>query len=266
MSDDQRVYSDEEFALILRKATELASRSDGPAFSSEGLTLAEIKAAAAQVGLDPALVERAARMLTATATETPLERVIGGPMRHNLEARFPMRLDENSAALLLSAVRIGASLAGSQDVGHSSSLGMTWHDGGELESLRVTARPEKDGTTVSVVLDRRGTLTMVGMFSGMAMSLAVLFAAFALYPEAPALGFGGFIAGIGGVAGVARGYWASSTRKIRERIDGVMAAIDQTLTQSETQVSRFKKVGAGAGAVDPERDGTAVADAEPTGA
>jgi hypothetical protein len=116
-------------------------------------------------------------------------------------------------------------------------MGMTWHDGGDLESLRVTARPEEDGTTVSVVLDRRGTLTMVGMFSGMAMFLAVLFAVFALYPEAPALGFGGFIAGIGGVLAVARGYWASSTRKIRERVDVAMAAIDQTLTQSETQAS-----------------------------
>ena len=29
MSDDQRVYSDEEFALILRRATELASRAEG---------------------------------------------------------------------------------------------------------------------------------------------------------------------------------------------------------------------------------------------
>ena len=262
MSDDQRVYSDEEFALILRKATELASRSDGPASSSDGLTLAEMKAAAAQVGLDPALVDRAARMLTGTATETPLERLIGGPTRHNLEARFPTRLDENRAALLLSAVRIGAGLAGSRDVAHSSSMGMTWHDGGDLESLRVTARPEEDGTTVSVVLDRRGTLTMVGMFSGMAMFLAVLFAVFALYPEAPALGFGGFIAGLGGVLAVARGYWASSTRKIRERIGVLMDAIDQTLTQSETQASGFKKVGDGA--VAPERDASAIAHAELT--
>ena len=264
MPDDHRVYSDEEFALILRKATELASRSEGPASSAAGLTLAEMKAAAAQVGLDPVLVERAARMLAVTATASPLDRLVGGPTQHNLEARFPIRLDENSAALLLSAFRISAGLAGSQDTGHSSSMGMTWHDGGDLESLRVTARPEEDGTTVSVVLDRRGTLTMVGMFSGMAMFLAVLFAVFALYPEAPALGFGGFIAGLSGVLAVARGYWASSTRKIRERISVVMDAIDKTLTQSETQASGFRKVGDGA--VASERDASAVADRELTGA
>ena len=82
MSDDERVYSDEEFALILRKATELASRAEPRTHSSTGLTLTEMKAASAQVGLDPALVERAARLLAATPTSSPLERLIGGPLRH----------------------------------------------------------------------------------------------------------------------------------------------------------------------------------------
>ena len=264
MSDDQRVYSDEEFALILRKAAELASRAESPAASSAGLTLTEMKAAAAQVGLDPALVERAARMLAATVTASPLERLTGGPLRHDHEARFPIKLDENRAALLLSAVRISAGLAGSQDVGHSSSMGMTWHDGGEMEALSVTARPEEDGTSVSVVLDRRGTLALVAVSSGMAMFFAVLFAVFALYPEAPALGVGGLIAGVGGVLAVARGYWASSTRRVRERISVVMDAIGQTLTQPETQASGFRTVGDGAAA--PEPDASAVADEELTGA
>ena len=143
-------------------------------------------------------------------------------------------------------------------------MGMTWHDGGELEALSVTARPEEDGTSVSVVLDRRGTLGVVAMFSGMAMFFAVLFAAFALYPEAPALGYGGLIAGIGGVLAVARGYWASSTRKVRERISAVMDAIGQTLTQPEIQASGLRTVGDGAAA--PEPDATVVADAELTGA
>lgn len=259
MMDDQRVYSDEEFALILRKATELASRAEGPAASSGGLTLTEMKAAAEQVGLDPALVERAARMLAATAIASPVERLIGGPLRHDDQARFPIKLDENGAARLLSAVRISAGLAGSQDAGHSGAMGMTWHDGGDMEALRVTARPEGDGTSVSVALDRRGTLTIVALFSGIAMLLAVLFAAFALYPEAPALGYGGFIGGIGGILAVARGYWVSSTRKVGERISAVMDVIGQTLTQPETQATRLRTGGDGAAA--PEHDATVVADA-----
>src|SRR5688572_28613972 len=198
MADDQRVYSDQEFALILRQAAELASRAEPPGPSSAGLTLAEMKAAAAQAGLDPALVERAARLLAAKVSASPLERLTGGPLRHHYEARFPVKLDEHSAARLLSAVRISAGQAGSRDDGHSSSMGMTWHDGGETEALRVTARPEEDGTSVSVDLDRRGALAVTAGVSGMAMFFTVLFAVHALYPEAPALGYGGLIAGIGG--------------------------------------------------------------------
>jgi hypothetical protein len=226
------------------------------------LTLTEIKAVAAQVGLDPVLVERAARMLAAKVSASPLERLIGGPLRHHHEARFPIKLDESKAALLLSAVRISAGLAGRTDAGHSSSIGMTWHDGGDMEALSVTARPEEARTAVSVVLDRCGTLGVVATTSGILMFFAVLFAGAALYPEDPALGFGGAIAGIGGVLAVARGYWASSTRNVRERISVVMDAIGQTLTQPETQA--FITVGDGAAA--PERDASVVADPELTGA
>lgn len=233
MPDDQRVYSDEEFALILRKAAELASRAEPPSPSSSGLTLTEMKAAASQVGFDPALVERAAQLLAADVTESPLARLIGGPMRHEHEARFPIKLDEGTAARLLSAVRIRGVESGSRDAGHSSSMGMTWHDGGEIEALGVTARPEEGGTSVSVVLNRRGTLVMTAMFSGVAVFLTSLFG-MALYSEVPALGIGASITGIGGALAVGRGYWASSTRKVRERISGVMETIDQTLTQPQS--------------------------------
>ena len=116
---------------------------------------------------------------------------------------------------------------------------------------------------MSVALDRRGTVGVIAMVSGMATFFAVLFSVFALYPEDAALGIGGFIAGIGGVLAVARGYWASSTRKARERISVVMDAIGQTLTQPETKVSSFRAVGDGAAA--PEPDASVVADAEQTG-
>jgi hypothetical protein len=264
MSEDQRVYSDEEFAVILRKAAELASRPEAPAASSEGLTLMEMKSAAAQAGLDPALIERAARMLVTQGAASPMERLTGGPLRHSQDARFPVKLDEKSAARLLSAVRIAAGVAGSRDRGHSSSMGMTWHDGGDLESLGITARPEEDGTTVSVTLDRRGTLGVVAMASGIATFSAVLFSAFALYPEAPALGVGGFMVGVGGILAGARGYWASSTRKVRERISVVMDTIGQTINQTEAPVSALRKVGDGAAV--PASEENVVDDTELTGA
>ena len=129
-----------------------------------------------------------------------------------------------------------------------------------MEALRVTARPEEEGMTVSVVLDRRGTLVTVATFSGIAMFLAVL-AGSVLYREAPSLAFGASIAGIGGVLAVARGYWASSTRKVRERISVVMDAIGQTLTQPEPQASGLRT--AGDGAATPEPGASVVADEQP---
>jgi hypothetical protein len=133
-----------------------------------------------------------------------------------------------------------------------------------MEALSVKARPEEDGTTVSVVLDRRGTLVTVAGVSGMAMFFAVLFAGYALYPEAPALGYGGFIAGIGAALAAARGYWASSTRKVRERMSAVMDAIGQTLTEPDTQSSGLGTVVDGPAAQEP--DASAVTNAKPTGA
>ena len=232
MANDERVYSDEEFAVILQHAAELASRAEPTVQSASGLTLREIKEVAAQVGIEPAFVDRAAR-ISATPIDSPLERLMGGPVRHGEDAHFSVKLDEKDAALLLSAMNIRAGRAGYTSVGHSSSMGMTWHDGGDVEALGVTAQPDKDGTIVTVVLDRRGTLAIVGLLSGMAMILAVLFAGFALYPEAPALGIGGLVAGIGGVLAVARGYWASSTRKIQQRIGTVIDAIGETLAREK---------------------------------
>ena len=263
MSDDRRLYSDEEFALVLHKASELASRAEGPTSSSTGLTLAEMKAAAAQAGYDPALVERAARLLAASAAASPFERLIGGPLRHEHEVRFPGPLDARGAARLLSAVRIGAGMAGSTDAGHSSSMGMTWHDGGELEALRVTARPEQDGTAVSVTLDRRGTLGVIAIASGITMLLGLLFAGAALYPEAPALGYGGAVAVLGGTFSLARGYWASSTRKVRERITSVMDTVGRTLGGPETRAPTLPAAGDDAAA--PAPVATPPGDVERTG-
>ncbi len=224
----ERVYSDEEFALILRTAAELAARPEQPGFSSDGLTLTEMKSAAAQAGLDPALVERAARSLVTRADESPLERLIGGPLRHAHDTHLSIKLDEAGAARLLSAVRINADFH-SSDPGHSSALGMSWSASGSGDVLNVIARPDADGTSVTVVIDRRGTFVLIGVISSFAMFLAVLFSVFALHPGAPALGYAGLVAGIGGVLAIARGFWASSTKKARERIGILLDAIRQAI-------------------------------------
>jgi hypothetical protein len=218
------VYTDAEFALILRKAAELAN-SNGPRSSSPGgLTLAEMKAAASEAGIDPALVERAARILSATSSKTLYERLIGGPVRHGSEMRLPVKLDEAQATQLLAAVQILAAQPGS---GHSSSAGMIWHAQNEMETLRITAQPAEGGTTVAVHVDRTGVLAFIHVASVVG-SIAVAAGGVALGDQiAPVVGAAAGFAGIGGILALGRAYWKSSTRQIRKQINQLMDAIGE---------------------------------------
>ena len=112
--------------------------------------------------------------------------------------------------------------------------------------------PNGYGTAVSVALDRRRTASVIAMTSGTAMFFTLLFSASALYPEAPALGVGGFIAGAAGTLALARSYWASSTRKVRERIGAAMETIGETLIEAEAQSPAFRPVEESSGAADPD--------------
>ena len=59
-----------------------------------------MKAAAAQVGIDPSLVEQAARLVAANVTTAPsfMERLFGGRARYRGEAHYPIVLDEAGVA------------------------------------------------------------------------------------------------------------------------------------------------------------------------
>jgi len=229
--DDRRVYSDEEFALILRKAAELAEPAETSSRSSGGLTLVEMQAAAAQVGVDPALVERAARLLTADATTAPslLERVFGGRARYTAEARFPVVLDEAGVARLMSAIRIGVGRPGE---GHSSALGLTWRsadDDGAVLSL--TARTEHESTSVTTELDRRGTLVVVSGLTGVGCVLAFLFGGTLAREVVPGFELAVALLGVSGVLTLARSYWGTSTRAARDRLGNVADSVSRFLTQ-----------------------------------
>lgn len=80
-----RTYSEEELAVILRRAVELQERPTGQVpVRSEGFSLREIQAIAREVGLDPDAVARAAATLTPEG-RSGLARVLGGATSHELE-------------------------------------------------------------------------------------------------------------------------------------------------------------------------------------
>jgi hypothetical protein len=228
ITDHRRVYTEAEFALILRKAAELENRGDGPRPASDGMTLADIKTAAAEAGIDPALVERAARLLPARSSASGFERLAGGPLRHRSEVHLPVVLDDPTAARLLAAVQLSAGQSGT---GHSSPIGMVWHAQDELEPLSVTARPEGGGTSVDVSLDRRGTMGVM-LAAATVGFVAAATAGFALASQvAPELGAAAAVGGMGGALALTRAWWASSTRRARQRIGDVLEAVGKVVGQ-----------------------------------
>lgn len=186
-----------------------------------------MKAAASEVGIDPTLVERAARLLPASSSASRFERLMGGPVRHASDLHIPVRLDEAKAAQLLAAVQMSAGQPGS---GHSSAIGMVWHARDEGEPLSVTAQPEDGGTSIAVRLDRRDTMASIQVVTVIAFVGATTAGLVLGSQVAPELGAGAAVSGMGGILALARGYWASSTARTRERISGMMDAIGQAVS------------------------------------
>ena len=158
ISKDKKAYTDREFALILSKASELASSSDSAEHPSGGFSLEEMKAIAVEAGLDPVLIERAARLVAVGSSESRLERVLGGPLKHRLDAHFATKLTEERTAHLLSVVRAAVEKQGE---GEANLAGMSWNSVGEGSQIFVTAHAEGEGTRVRVTVDRGGSLAII---------------------------------------------------------------------------------------------------------
>lgn len=201
----------------------------------DGLTLAELKAAAAEAGFDPHLIERAARLLPVRSLASPslVERLMGGEVRSMYEANFPKTLEESGAAELLSAVRIAVGQPGGVIEEHPGTTRMTWYTSSDSETLSISARPEQGYIAITVALDRSRALVGTGVVTLTGSFLAGLFGVFAIGPEfTPALGAAASLSGIGAVVALARGYWTSSTRRARERIERAMDSASRSLSAS----------------------------------
>jgi len=222
ISDDEKVYGDEELAFILHKAAELARPSNAEGDSSSGLSLEEIKTVAAEVGLDPSLIERAARLIPQGARESRLERLIGGPLQHRRDVRVRTELTAEKAAHLLATVR---GIVEAQGEGQSDASGMSWHSKGGAVHTSVTANAETAGTHVRVRVDRRG-MSFLTAFSSVVATMpfasplidagpSIVSVALAVLPVA-----------------VGRVFWAYSTRRAREKVEALVDTVGRSLAET----------------------------------
>lgn len=212
MADDERKYTDEQMALILRRAGDLqAQREDGRH------TLAEIQEIARQVGLDPALVAHAAAGLPRKAAVLP---AASSSLVQTMETVIPQRVTTEQMGRLVDAVRRASGAQGtSRQV--FDSVEWRWGSENELVDLRVTITPNAERTNVRVQHDATGAaflstfIPVIGSVIGVAAAFSAL----------PVVAGAAVSAGILGAIGA--GVWT-----IRRRLNRSGAALLERVTQA----------------------------------
>jgi hypothetical protein len=230
----KRRYSEEEFALILRKASEIqvsgGAQPGKP--GTTGLTLEEIQSIASEAGIDPEAVTRAASVLGALEWEEKAglaAAIFGGPDKYHLDCEIPGSLPPEGIGRILEEIRRAAAHQGeaSEVLG-----GVAWKTVGELSAINVNISPRGESTSVQIVGDRgaAGGATFIFPVMGSAILVGALGA---IFEPTSAAGIVSLVTGTLGAGFLtARTLWVRSSRKFKNRLtllmDTVSRAVERT--------------------------------------
>ena len=228
-SEGGRRYTDREVRLILKSAVELQHDTADAREPSGGLSLAELQQVAAETGIDPTVVRRAAAALDGEAPAERGSRFLGGPTEIVVERIVDAPLDPARFDEILAAIR-----AETRQLGELSSVGRLFGWRGRLDGpkteMSVGPAGERTQIRVRVELDEvalahfmlKGTLLGVG--GGLATS-AFTMAALALGPVG--LVFGGAV--LSGGYLWARWGFQSAVARSWARAGGLLATVAAAL-------------------------------------
>ena len=138
-----RRFSDEEFALILRTASEMGEGPD-PAPPQQGLTLPEIQEIAEEVGIDPVRVSRAAALLPSGEVEA-LNRLLGGSVKYRFEHTIPGTVPTEELSRVMDVAR---RIMNTQGEAREVLGAIEWQGGTGASSLRVSLDPKEGATNL----------------------------------------------------------------------------------------------------------------------
>lgn len=144
---DPRRFSGKEMALILKLASEMEQRELGG-----GRSLAEIQQIAAEAGIDPQLVVRAADSL-AVRRSTTSSRLLGAPTSASFERSVPGKASLEELAALLGTIRQGMGQEGEA----TQVLGaLEWRHSEPLGASAFVQVAPRQGRTLIQVTGRYG--------------------------------------------------------------------------------------------------------------
>ena len=235
--NDERRYSDEEFALILRTASEAEegpTPAPVPAPPQEGLTLPEIQEIAREVGIDPERIYRAAMLLSVGEPDT-LERLAGGPVRFRAEHVIQGELTAEDMIRTIEVVRRDLGIQGdSREV--LGALEWKGFTSGGSASVRVSLTPRGGKTTLQTSVDRMEA--MAGVFAGIGLSVTGVIAVTLgklVFAETDAGIVAALLSGLAPSFLFTRALWKRSTKKWKARI---MRLTDAMAREAEDAAQR----------------------------
>jgi hypothetical protein len=219
----KRRYSEEEFALILRKAAEIQeSPRDGGTVGGGSFTLEEIQSIAGEAGIDPQAVSRAAALLGPMRGEGRrgrIEAIIGGRAAYHREFEVEGHLPPEEMGRLLQVIRKEAA---HQGTAAEVLGGVEWKTVGEVSSLSINITPREGATSIQIVGDRGGAAFVTVLFSllGPAFASGVLGS---ILEPTTAAGIVTMVGGLftGGIL-VGRTLWVRSSRSFRRKLDRIL--------------------------------------------
>lgn len=179
------------------------------------------------MGIDPAEVDRAARLIPAEGGESGLARALGGPVKHRRDFQVAGGgLTGGRASRVLSAIR---GISEQHGEGEANAAGVSWASRGEPSRTFIAVHPEREGTRVRIGVDRSGGLLLTAFLSLTAGAVGASIVGAVVDPGSVAAGVAILGGGITGGLAVGRAVWAATTRRVRERMDRLGEAITQAL-------------------------------------
>jgi hypothetical protein len=224
MGDSGRRYSDEDFALILERASKLQDRAEGAATelpgrpgrgpSADGLSLQAVRDIAEEVGVEARYIDQAAESLL---LDPPGRRsgLLGGPLTHHVGDTYARALTQSQRAELVDVIR--------QTLRHPGEVrdvmgSIEWRSVGQLGRTKVTIHAHKESVSIRVFADLSGLAAGIwgaSMLASMILGSVVVDIVHPTFLGAlPILGAAAVVG-----AGVARTLWSATTNFFRRRTD-----------------------------------------------
>jgi hypothetical protein len=219
----ERRYTDEEVARLLQRAADLDRDSGAPTLA-RGLSLTELRDIAAEAGIDPGMVTRAASEIPGRGTRRPTEALLGGSGVVGRTAAFPGRMDREALGRLVEIVDAESPEQGT--VGEALGS-IRWTSKGRFLSRQVVLRPGESESVVRVeeryTPRARAVIHLIPMTYAAGAGLAAGAQFFAAGAAQASAAVGAALAGFG----LGRAIWTFLRARSARRVEGLLEKLSE---------------------------------------